>query len=34
MKQVLLRAEHISKSFGGVQALKDISLTLNAGEVY
>jgi branched-chain amino acid transport system ATP-binding protein len=34
MKQELLRAEHISKAFGGVQALKDISLTLNTGEIY
>jgi branched-chain amino acid transport system ATP-binding protein len=34
MKPVLLRAEHISKSFGGVQALKDVSLSLNAGEIY
>ncbi|WVH08929.1 MAG: Branched-chain amino acid ABC transporter, ATP-binding protein LivG [Fluviibacter phosphoraccumulans EoVTN8] len=34
MKQVPLRAEHISKSFGGVQALKDTSLTLNSDEVY
>ncbi|MGV0953001.1 MAG: ABC transporter ATP-binding protein [Fluviibacter sp.] len=34
MNQALLRAEHISKSFGGVQALKDVSLTLNQGEIY
>ena len=34
MTHALLRAEHISKSFGGVQALKDVSLTLNAGEIY
>ena len=34
MTPVLLRAEHISKAFGGVQALKDVSLTLNAGEIY
>ena len=30
----LLRAFHISKAFGGVQALKDISITLNRGEIY
>lgn len=30
----LLRAANISKSFGGVQALKDVSLTLNRGEIY
>ena len=30
----LLRASHISKAFGGVQALKDISITLNRGEIY
>ncbi len=34
MTPVLLRAENISKSFGGIQALKDVSLTLNAGEIY
>ena len=34
MNSVLLRADNISKSFGGVQALKDVSLTLNKGEVY
>lgn len=34
MNQALLCAEHISKSFGGVQALKDVSLTLNQGEIY
>ena len=31
---ILLRASHISKAFGGVQALKDISITLNRGEIY
>ncbi|MFM8339875.1 MAG: ABC transporter ATP-binding protein [Fluviibacter sp.] len=30
----LLRATHISKTFGGVQALKDVSITLNRGEIY
>lgn len=30
----LLRASNISKAFGGVQALKDVSLTLNRGEIY
>lgn len=34
MNSVLLRADNISKSFGGVQALKDVSLTLNTSEVY
>jgi len=34
MNSVLLRADNICKSFGGVQALKDVSLTLNKGEVY
>jgi branched-chain amino acid transport system ATP-binding protein len=34
MNTVLLRADNISKSFGGVQALKNVSLTLNTGEVY
>ena len=34
MTHVLLRAECINKSFGGVQALKDVSLTLNSGEIY
>ena len=30
----LLHAAIISKAFGGVQALKDVSLTLNRGEIY
>ncbi len=30
---ILLRAEHISKSFGAVTALKDVSITLRKGEV-
>ncbi|MBK7814786.1 MAG: ABC transporter ATP-binding protein [Rhodocyclaceae bacterium] len=30
----LLEARHVSKSFGGVQALKDVSLTIGAGEIY
>ena len=34
MNTPLLRADNISKSFGGVQALKAVSLTLNTGEVY
>ena len=33
MNSVLLRADNISKSFGGVQALKDVSLTLNKGDL-
>jgi len=31
---VLLEARHVSKRFGGVQALKDISLTIRRGEIY
>lgn len=31
---VLLSASNISKAFGGVQALKDVSITLNRGEIY
>ncbi|CAG4884685.1 leucine/isoleucine/valine transporter subunit; ATP-binding component of ABC superfamily [Georgfuchsia toluolica] len=31
---VLLDARGISKSFGGVQALEEVSLTINAGEIY
>jgi branched-chain amino acid transport system ATP-binding protein len=34
MTAVLLAAEAVSKRFGGVQALKDISLTINEGEIY
>jgi branched-chain amino acid transport system ATP-binding protein len=30
----LLEARDIGKRFGGVQALKDVSLTINAGEIY
>ena len=30
----LLEARGISKHFGGVQALQDVSLTINAGEIY
>jgi branched-chain amino acid transport system ATP-binding protein len=30
----LLAARDISKRFGGVQALKDVSLTIEAGEIY
>jgi branched-chain amino acid transport system ATP-binding protein len=32
--KVLLAARGISKRFGGVQALKDVSLTIRCGEVY
>src|ERR1700739_5153873 len=32
-KDPLLDLEHISKRFGGLQALKDVSLTLHPGEV-
>ncbi|HWV18459.1 MAG TPA: ABC transporter ATP-binding protein [Rhodocyclaceae bacterium] len=31
---VLLRTTHIAKHFGGIRALKDVSLTINAGEIY
>ena len=31
---VLLEASGIGKSFGGVQALRDVSLTIRAGEIY
>ena len=34
MSVVLLEAQQVGKRFGGVQALKDISLTINTGEVY
>ncbi len=30
----LLRVSQVSKVFGGVQALKDVSITLNRGEIY
>jgi len=30
----LLVAEHIDKSFGGLAALSDVSLTVNAGEIF
>jgi len=31
---ILLEAKQVGKRFGGVQALKDISLTINKGEIY
>jgi branched-chain amino acid transport system ATP-binding protein len=31
---VLLQAKDIAKHFGGIRALKDVSLTINAGEIY
>src|SRR5882724_12966041 len=31
---ILLRADNVSKSFAGVQALKDVSFELRAGEVH
>lgn len=33
LDQVALEVKHISKSFGGVQALRDVSFTINKGEV-
>ena len=34
MNTVLLEARNIGKRFGGVQALKDVSLTIRSGEIY
>ncbi|MDP3038045.1 MAG: ATP-binding cassette domain-containing protein, partial [Rhodocyclaceae bacterium] len=34
MSVVLLEARNIGKRFGGVQALKDVSLTIRAQEIY
>ena len=34
MSQVLLECQNLSLSFGGVQALKDVSFTVNNGEVF
>ena len=34
MNGVLLEARNIGKRFGGVQALKDVSLTIRSGEIY
>ncbi len=34
MTEVLLEARGIGKKFGGVQALKDVSLTIRRGEIY
>ncbi|MBL8489641.1 MAG: ABC transporter ATP-binding protein [Rhodocyclaceae bacterium] len=34
MNPVLLEASDIGKRFGGVQALKDVSLTIRSGEIY
>ena len=34
MPEVLLEASNIGKRFGGVQALKDVSLTIRSGEIY
>src|SRR5690606_25337533 len=31
---VLLSASNIAKHFGGIRALKEVSLTINAGEIY
>ncbi len=34
MTEELVRAEHIGKSFSGVAALRDVSLSLRSGEVH
>jgi simple sugar transport system ATP-binding protein len=34
MKNPIIEIKNISKSFGKVQALKDVSLTVNRGEIY
>ena len=34
MNTVLLEARGIGKRFGGVKALKDVSLTIRSGEIY
>jgi branched-chain amino acid transport system ATP-binding protein len=34
VSNVLLEARNIGKRFGGVQALKDVSLTIRSGEIY
>jgi branched-chain amino acid transport system ATP-binding protein len=34
MTEILLEARNIGKKFGGVQALKDVSLTIRRGEIY
>ncbi len=34
MENVFLKLEHIKKSFGGVQALKDVSMEVKAGEIH
>jgi D-xylose transport system ATP-binding protein len=33
-KNVILRAEHLTKRFGGITALKDVELDLRAGEIH
>lgn len=34
MSEIILRAEHISKAFVGVQALDDVSVEIRAGEIH
>lgn len=34
MSEIILRAEHISKAFVGVQALDDVSLEIRSGEIH
>ena len=31
---ILLQASHVSKHFGGLAALTDVSLTIHRGEIY
>ena len=34
MAEIILRAEHISKAFIGVQALDDVSVEIHKGEIH
>ena len=34
MAEVLLEASNVAKHFGGVKALRDVSLTIRQGEIY
>ena len=33
-KEILLRAEGVGKRFGGIQALRDVSITIHRGDIY